>query len=288
MLHQSGNIDSIRVIKAAIVFSDTNNRVALRRKDRRRIRADVAESLHDHPAALDLHPQMLQRLIAYDRDATPRSLLSPSRAANVDRLARHHGSAGLPRMHGVGIHNPRHGLLIGTHIGRRNILFGADELYQFGGVAPSHPLQLSLRHLSRIADDAALRPAEGNIHDSALPSHPTGQRSYLVERNIRRIAHTTLAGAPCNGMLNTIAGKDLNRTIVHADGNINRDLAHRQAQDLHNPRIKIELFRGNIESSGLRLPRIGLLLDAKRLHDPGPLLCWLSQRCSSQTPRSIG
>ena len=89
-----------------------------------------------------------------------------------------------PHVHGVGVHDPGHRLLVGVHVGRGNILFRADELDDLGCVAARHALQFALAHLFGIADDAALGAAERNIHDRALPGHPAGQRAHFVQRDI--------------------------------------------------------------------------------------------------------
>ena len=173
---------------------------------------------------------------------------------------------GLAHVHGVGVHDPGHGLLVGAHVGRGNVFLRADELDQLGGVAAGHALQLALRHLSGIADDAALGAAEGDVDDGALPGHPAGQRAHFVERDVGRVADAALAGAARDGVLDAVAGEDFDGAVVHADGDVDGDLADGRAQDLHDSGVEIEFLCGDIESSGLCFPGVGLLLEGEGLH----------------------
>ena len=87
-------------------------------------------------------------------------------------------------MHGVGVHDPGHDLFVGVDVGSGNIFFGANEIEQFGRVAAGHALQFAHGHRVRIADDAALGTAEGDVHDRALPGHPTGEGADFIEVNV--------------------------------------------------------------------------------------------------------
>ena len=111
-------------------------------------------------------------------------------------------------MHGVGVHDPRHGLLVGVHVGSGNIFFRSDEFDEFRGVAASHALEFALRHFLGVADDAALGSAEGDVDDGALPGHPAGEGADFVEGDVGGVADAALGGAACDGVLDTIAGED--------------------------------------------------------------------------------
>ena len=67
-------------------------------------------------------------------------------------------------------------------------------------------------------------------------------------------------------MLDPIAGEDLDGAVVHADGNVNDDLASGVTKNLPDPLVKIEFFCGEVESSGLGFPGVCLLLEGKSLH----------------------
>ena len=127
---------------------------------------------------------------------TPRPVASrrPREPPMFERLAGHDGGHGLAHVHGVGVHHPGHGLLVGVDVGRGNVFFRPDELDQLRGVAAGHALQFALRHLVRIADDAALGAAEGNVDHGALPGHPAGQGAHFVEGDVGRVADAAFRG----------------------------------------------------------------------------------------------
>ena len=58
---------------------------------------------------------------------------------------------------------------------------GADDPFELGGEPAGESLQLLRAQLARIEGDAALRPAERNVDEGALPGHPHGQGSDVVE-----------------------------------------------------------------------------------------------------------
>ena len=48
-----------------------------------------------------------------------------------------------PDLLGVGVHEPRHLALAGAHVGRRDVLLGADDRDELGGVAAREALELA-------------------------------------------------------------------------------------------------------------------------------------------------
>ena len=226
----------------------------------RGVRAHVAETLDDHATALDGHVEVAQALVADHHHAAAGGLNAPARAADVDRLAGDHAGHRLAHVHGVGVHDPRHGLLVGVHVRRGNVLLRPDELDDLRGVAARHALQLALAHALGIADDAALGSAEGNIDDRALPGHPTGQRAHFVQRDIGRVADAALARTARHGVLHAEAGEHVDHAVVQGHRKVNDDLPRRRAQHLPQSFIEIQLARGKVEARALRLPGIDLLV----------------------------
>ena len=163
-------------------------------------------------------------------------------------------------VHGVGVHDPGHRLLVGVYIGCGNIFFGSDEVDDLRGVAARHALQFTLAHLLGVADHSALGSAEGNIHDRALPRHPTRQCTHFVERDVWRVANAAFSGTASDGMLNTESGKNLNATIIHGHRKVNDNFARRCPQQLPQPFIQIELACCKVEPRALRFPGINLLV----------------------------
>ena len=91
----------------------------------------------------------------------------------------------------------------------------ADRVDDLGDVAARQRFDLALRHLGRVADDAALAAAERNVRDGALPGHPRGQRGHFVERDAGVIADAALGRAERDVVLHAIAGEDLDLAVVH-------------------------------------------------------------------------
>ena len=174
VLDEGGDVDAVRVVKCAVILRNSDDGVAFLCKQLRGVRADVAETLNDDAAAVDGHAKLLDGLITDDGDTAASGLFTSARTAEIDRLAGDDGVDGLSHVHGVGVHDPGHGLLVGAHVRCGNVFFRSDELDEFGGIAASHAFELTLRHLFGIADDPALGSAEGDIDDGALPGHPGG------------------------------------------------------------------------------------------------------------------
>ena len=94
----------------------------------------------------------------------PGRLVAPERSARGDRLAGDDALDALlvhdaDRVH-VRVHRPRHGLRVGAHVGRRDVVVGADVAAERVDEATRDALQLGLRDAVRVELDAALAAAE--------------------------------------------------------------------------------------------------------------------------------
>ncbi len=268
------------VVEAAVVLGDADDGVALFGEELGGVGADVAEALNDDAAAFDGHAEVLHRLVADDGDAAAGGLAASARAAEVDGLAGDDGVDGLAHVHGVGVHDPGHGLLVGAHVGGGNVFFGADEFDELGGVAASHALELALGHFLGVADDAALGSAEGDVDDGALPGHPGGEGADFVEGDVGGVADAAFGRAAGDGVLDAVAGEDFDGAVVHADGDVDDEFAGGLAEDLPDALIEVEFFCCEVESSGLGFPGICLLLEGESLHFVFPFFCCWYQRFS--------
>ncbi len=101
-------------------------------------------------------------------------------AAERYRLARHHAELLMADHHGIGVEHPAHDLRIGAGVGRGNVLMRADDRHDLAGVSASEPFFFAQRQFFGIADDAALRAAEGKIDQRVLPRLQHGQRHHFV------------------------------------------------------------------------------------------------------------
>jgi len=180
VLDEGGDVDAVGVVEAAVVLGDADDGVALFVEELGGVGADVAESLNDDAGAVDGHAELLHGLVADDGDAAACGFFASAGAAEVDGLAGDDGVDGLAHVHGVGVHDPGHGLFVGAHVGSGDVFFGADEFDEFGGVAAGHAFEFALRHFFGVADDSAFGSAEGDVDDGALPGHPGGEGANFV------------------------------------------------------------------------------------------------------------
>ena len=208
-----------------------------------------------------VHLQVLDGFVGDDHHAAAGGFAASARSAHVQRLAGDHRGDRLPHVHGVGVHHPRHGLFVGVHVGGGNVFLGADELDQLGGVAAGHALQFAARHVLGIADDAALGAAEGDVHDRALPGHPTGQRAHFIQRDVGSVADAALGRAARDGVLHPVAGEHFELSVVHHDRDVDDDFAIGLLQHAPQAGIELQLFGGDVEARGLCFPGIFFLFE---------------------------
>src|SRR5438105_15944828 len=99
------HVAPVLFIKATAHSDDADDLVSGFRHKAGRVRTDVAEALHDDTGSIAIQPQFLDRLFADHENAAPSSFTASARSTDVDRLAGDDRGAGLPHVHGVGIHN---------------------------------------------------------------------------------------------------------------------------------------------------------------------------------------
>ena len=239
VLEEGGYVDAVLVDEGSIIFGDAEDGVALAVEQFRGVRAYVAKALDNDAALGDVHAEVFDGFVAADGDAAAGGFLASSGAAEVDGLAGDDGGGGLADVHGVGVHDPGHGLLVGVHVGRGDVFFRADEGDEFGGVAAGHALELALGHVFGVADDATLGSAEGDVDDGALPGHPAGEGADFVERDVGRVADASLGGAAGLGVLDAVTGEDLDGAVIHGDGDVDDDFAGGIAEDLPDALVEV-------------------------------------------------
>src|SRR5207244_7225968 len=118
----------------------------------------------------------------------PRFTLFPYTTLFRSRLARDHRRRRVADVHRIRVHDPRHGLLVGVDVWGRHVLLGTDEVDDFSDVAPGQRLELSARHLARIADHTALAAAERDMGHGAFPRHPRSERRDFIEGHAWMVA----------------------------------------------------------------------------------------------------
>ncbi len=150
-------------------------------------------------------------------------------------------------MHTVGVHHPRHDLVVGVDVGRRHVLLRADQIHDLRDVAPRQRLDLAPRHLRRIADHAALAAAERDVGDGAFPGHPRRERGDLVQGDVGVVPDAPLGGTKGDVVLHAVPGEDFDLAVVHLDRTGDRDLALGVREDLPDAGFEIEDARRSVE-----------------------------------------
>ena len=113
---QTVQVDPVLVVEASTHLGDANNFVSSLMHEMGSVGADVAESLHNHAAALTRQAELLDGLVAYHHHAAAGSLAASSGATDVDGLSGNARGHGLPHVHGVCVHHPGHDLFVGVDL----------------------------------------------------------------------------------------------------------------------------------------------------------------------------
>src|SRR5438128_6272734 len=244
VLQPRREVKPVLVVNPSVHLGNANDLVTSLRHQVGGVRAHVSEALHNHARGLAIQSQLPDGLVAHHQDAAAGSFAAAARSADIDGFARDHGRHGLAHVHGVGVHDPRHGLFVGVDVGRGHIFFRTDKLEQFGGVAAGHALQFAHGHLVGIADDTTFGATERNVHHGTFPGHPTGQGAHLVKGHVWRVADTTLGRAAGDGVLHAKTSEDRQGPVVHRHRNVHDNLAVGIAQHLPQSLIQVQLVGG--------------------------------------------
>jgi hypothetical protein len=160
--------------------------------------------------------------------------------------------AGLQR---VGVHHPRHRLLVRAHVRRGDVDLRTDERNQLLRVAPRHALQFTDGKLTRIAGHAAFGSAIRQAGQSTFPAHPHRQRRHLAERHVMVKAHAALRRSEREMMLHAIAHEDRGAAIItpHRHRHAHAAFGHLQAVagvfgDVQKVGHQIKLLAGHAEN----------------------------------------
>ena len=190
---------------------------------------------------------MLGGLAGDDHHAAAGRFAPPQRAAHLDRLAGDHRGRGVADVHAVGVHHPRHDLVVGVDVRRGHVLVGTDGVDDLGDIAAGQRLELAARHAGRVADDAALAAAERHVRDRALPGHPGRERGDLVQRDVGVVADAPLGGPERDVVLHAVAGEDFDLAVVHLDRARHRDLPLGVGQDFPDAGVEPQQARRPVE-----------------------------------------
>src|SRR5260370_1327869 len=127
VLRRRGNLEAGGVVDAAVQVDDEDNLESGASHELRRHAADISETLDDHARRGALQAETAERLLDDDHAAASGGFGAPFRSAQRDGLAGDDGGLSMARVHRVGVHDPRHGLLVGVHVGRGYVLLPAAD-----------------------------------------------------------------------------------------------------------------------------------------------------------------
>ncbi len=209
--------------------------------------ADVTETLDRDPRTLDVHAALGGRFATHHIHAAAGRFVPTQAAAEGNRLAGDDAGGGAADVHREGIHHPRHGLLIGVDVRRRDILVRPDDDADFAGVTARDALQFAFRERLRIEADAALGTAVWHIDCGILDRHPGRQRHHFRQRHILMETHAALARTARHIVLHPIAFEVGNRAVIALDRDIDHQDALRTLERLDPARQRAEIRRDAID-----------------------------------------
>ena len=225
VFEQGGDTKPVRVQYAAVDVCNADDLIAGLVHQPRRLRAHVSASLDDDARGLPVAPETFEGLVADDHAPAPGRLAAAARASEVERLSRHARRHRVPDVHGVGVHDPGHRLLVGVHVRGGDVALRADVVEDFRRVPSRDPLQLASRKFFGIADDAAFGAAERNVDDAAFPSHLGGESTDFVEGDIGAVAQTAFARSARDAVLDAEAVEYFQPPVVQGHGNVHDDFS---------------------------------------------------------------
>ena len=151
-------------------------------------------------------------------------------------------------------------LAVGHDVRGGDILDGPDVEGDLADPAPADAFLLAVAEVVRVADDAALAAAEGDVDHGRLPSHPHGQGPNGVDGFVGMEADAALAGTAGIAMLATVTAEHLVASVVHADGNQEMILAERAAEQVPRGLVESQLLGRAVELLLSHFKRVERLL----------------------------
>jgi len=200
------HVEALLVIEAAADVRQADDFVARFMHELRGHGAHVPEALNDDAASFFLDSQLGERLVAADHHAAP-GWLPSFRAIRRVQWALPVTTAVVAWPTCIAYVSMTQAMVCSfvPTSGAGTSRSGTQPVRQFRGIAAGQPLELSARHLPRIANHSALSAAKGNVHHRALPRHPRCQRAHFVDGDIRSKADSALPWPAHRGVQHAIS-----------------------------------------------------------------------------------
>src|SRR5205807_10642311 len=223
------------------------------------VRAHIAEALNDYARLVPVHAEPFESLVADNHQPPSRGLIAPLGTAQFQWFSCNDGSDRVAHMHGVGIHDPGHDLLVRVDVRTRDIFFRTQDLNELRSVPSGESLEFTLRHLVWIAYHPTSCAAERDVHQGTFPCHPTREGTRLVKGQVGAVTDATLGWPPIDRVLHPESGEYLQTSIVQLHGDMHDDSAAGFAQYLPQTLVQRELLRGQVRPCNLCFPSIDFL-----------------------------
>ena len=231
MFYEGVDVEAGRVVDGTVPLDDGDHAEASGGHKFGCLAADVAETLDNDFGLFGVDLEFLEGFESDEEAAAAGGFGTSAGAAEVEGLAGDDSGNGVAFVHGVGIHDPGHGLLVGAHVGGWDVDFWPDDVDHFGGVAAGDSFELTLGEDGWVTNDASLAAAVGDVDDGALPGHPTGEGSHFVQGNVGGEADSAFGRTTGDGVLDAVAGEDLNAAVIEFYRDINSDFTGRGTKD---------------------------------------------------------
>ena len=126
--------------------------------------------------------------------------------------------------------HPAHDRGVRIHIGCRDVAIGTDDVIDRANISARKTLQFEPGETLWIDLYAALRSAEGQIHNRAFDSHPETKRSHFLSSHLRVKSNPALRWTASIVILNSPAFEGPQRPVIHAYRNVHMDGQFRLCQ----------------------------------------------------------
>jgi hypothetical protein len=173
--------------------------------------ADVSESLQCDAGSFNGTLSSTKNARGHLGDSSTDSFLTTWRAEQRQRFTRATSwrKAVDPA---VFIHQPSHGLCIGSNVWSGNIRLWAKYRREQAGPGPDDVFFLSRRKPSRIHRYATFCSSEGHVHERGLPGHQARQGTNFIKVDCRMESDASLLGTSRARMLDPKSIKNLELT----------------------------------------------------------------------------
>ena len=125
----------------------------------------------------------------------------------------------------VGVLDPGHDLLVGSHVGAEAVDSGSNKalLDKLHGVLAGHTLKLALGEFAGVDCDTTLSSTEGNVGNSKFESHEARESFNFLEVDVLRVAGSTLARELVGRVLCAVAGDSVEVAVVATEWDVEPD-----------------------------------------------------------------